>query len=458
MHRFRLLLFNCIQPEDDTDKHTSVELQKTAYNRSKQARSMSAVVLQVGQCGNQLGLDWWRLITKKSNQHKKRCPFSSRNGELAAVCVDTEPKVLRKIGEFVQNKEIRPSSVIEGKGGRGGNWAYGYHGGRGDGENGLLKHTMEAVRQEAERQDYYGGTVLLHSLSGGTGSGLGSRLCEEIREEFPVGHILTVSVVPHQSGESPLQHYNTLLSLAALHRSADGILLFHNDHVISRAGFQRKSHAGFGAISCGFPQSKLLAMNAHITSCMAGLFLPVKTLTTRSQSLGIEPWELVRSVCPIPTAKLLYTAQASAREMSHWDSLASETLQNLPQLSPDGKPYSSRAVLAVARGNQDNSFIVSNVLQKLRQAHRCVHWNPFPVDYWTDPLNEANVSLSARMLTVCSNHSSVTRLLGHVAQRATEMLSARAYLHWYKCYGIEIEEFQQALNTLSGVIEEYVSQ
>lgn len=30
---------------------------------------------------------------------------------------------------------------------------------------------MEAVRQEAERRDYYGGTVMLHSVSGGTGSG-----------------------------------------------------------------------------------------------------------------------------------------------------------------------------------------------------------------------------------------------------------------------------------------------
>lgn len=49
--------------------------------------------------------------------------------------------------------------------------------------------------------------------------------------------------------------------------------------------------------------------------------------------------------------------------------------------------YSSRAVLAVARGNQDNSFSGSNVLQKLRQAHRCVHWNPFPVDYWTGELH-----------------------------------------------------------------------
>ncbi|KAK2855005.1 hypothetical protein Q7C36_006874 [Tachysurus vachellii] len=420
---------------------------------------MSAVVLQVGQCGNQLGLDWWKLINKKSNHHKKRCPFSSRNGELAAVCVDTEPKVLRKAYEFVKNRQILPSNIIEGKGGRGGNWAYGYHGGRFEGDNGLLKQTMEALRQEAERQDYYGGTVLLHSLTGGTGSGLGSRLCEEIREEFPVRHILTVSVVPHHSGESPLQHYNTLLSLAALHRSADGILLFHNDHVLSRARFQQKSHAGFGTVSCGFPQSTLSVMNTHIISCMAGLLMPVKTLTTCSgQSLGIEPWELVRSVCPIPTAKLLYTTQASASEMSQWDTLASETVQNLPQLSPDGKLYSSRAVLAVARGNHDNSFIVSKALQKLRQAHRCVPWNPFPVDHWTDPRNEANVCLSARMLTVCSNHSSVTRLLGHVAQRATEMLKARAYLHWYERYGIETEEFQRALNTLSDLTENYETQ
>lgn len=78
--------------------------------------------------------------------------------------------------------------------------------------------------------------------------------------------------------------------------------------------------------------------------------------------------------------------------------------------------------------------------------------------YFSDPRNEANISLSARMLTVCSNHSSATRLLGHVVQRATEMLSAQAYLHWYERYGIEGEEFQRAIDTLSGLIEEYESQ
>lgn len=78
--------------------------------------------------------------------------------------------------------------------------------------------------------------------------------------------------------------------------------------------------------------------------------------------------------------------------------------------------------------------------------------------FFSDPQNEASISSSTRMLTVCSNHSSVTRLLGHVVQRATEMLGVRAYLHWYERYGMQIEEFQQAVNTLSGLIDEYESQ
>uniref|UniRef100_A0A4W5RVY0 Tubulin/FtsZ GTPase domain-containing protein n=1 Tax=Hucho hucho TaxID=62062 RepID=A0A4W5RVY0_9TELE len=79
---------------------------------------------------------------------------------------------------------------------------------------------MKDVCREVERIDYYGGGVLLHSLSGGTGSGFSSKLCEEICDTFPAGHILIVSVAPHQIEESPVQHYNTLLSLASLQRSS----------------------------------------------------------------------------------------------------------------------------------------------------------------------------------------------------------------------------------------------
>ncbi|XP_066547386.1 uncharacterized protein LOC136714011 isoform X2 [Amia ocellicauda] len=421
---------------------------------------MSTVWLHVGQCGNQLGQEWWRLVTERPGLDKTadRYPYRGRDGKLAAVCVDSEPKVLRATQKLVQGGSLRESNVIAGQGGRGSNWAYGYHGQRGEGERGLLQRAMESVRLEAERSDCYCGTVLFHSLSGGTGAGLGARLCEKIREEFPAGHILSVSVAPHQSGESPLQHYNTLLSLAALHSSADGLLLFHNDEALSQAlAVQTRGRAG----PPGAPaQTSLAAMNLHISSCLGGLLLPVHSLTTASGlSLGLEPWELLRSVCPLPAAKLLHTSQACSSDATPWESLASSSLKTVPPNSPCGEPYHSRAVLAVARGDRDGSFLLHapRILHNLRQGHRCVPWNPFPVDYWTDPRSvlRRHPSPSSRSLTVCSNHSGAAALLRRVDERVRVMLHSRAYLHWYQRYGCEESDFLQALDTLKTVEQEY---
>ena len=57
---------------------------------------------------------------------------------------------------------------------------------------------------------------MVHSLTGGTGSGLGSRLVESLRGAYPLAHVMSVAVSPHSSGDSPLQHYNSLLSLSSL--------------------------------------------------------------------------------------------------------------------------------------------------------------------------------------------------------------------------------------------------
>ena len=81
----------------------------------------------------------------------------------------------------------------------------------------LFESVMEMLRLKAESADYYHGTLLFHSLAGGTGSGLGSRLIESYREYFGRStHLMTVSIWPSMAGETPLQQYNTCLSLATL--------------------------------------------------------------------------------------------------------------------------------------------------------------------------------------------------------------------------------------------------
>ena len=111
-------------------------------------------------------------------------PFSLLDGTLPCVLVDTEPKVVKsccKAGALA--KRVSPMSQLFEKSGRGNNWAYGYYGKNSHGhsrDSWLKDSVQECVRNVVERCDCFMGTVLFHSIAGGTGSGVFCcrRVCE----------------------------------------------------------------------------------------------------------------------------------------------------------------------------------------------------------------------------------------------------------------------------------------
>lgn len=418
---------------------------------------MASIWLQVGQCGNQIGQEWWQILTN-SVAETERYPYFSRDGSINAICVDSETKVIRRLRQQVKKGYFRDTNIIVGQRGRGNNWAYGYRDTGMGTDQSLLERTMESFRREVERRDCYSGTVILHSLCGGTGSGLGSHLCQEIRDNYPAGHLLSVTAAPHETGDTPLQHYNSLLCLSYLQRYCDGVLLFSNDDVMKRAAStaEKKTFSSSGLQ----PVVSLTAMNAHIASCLAGLLYPVYSLKTRSMvSMGLEPWELIRSLCPMPSMKFLHTAQVCRRGTAFWDQVTSSVVQTVPRANPHGQLHHSVSVLAVARNSQDYSFLLSrdSVLMKLKQSYRCVSWNPSPIHFWTDPQNILDPSCRSHSLTVCANHSSAADLVSGIVGKARTMYDSGAYLHWYRRYGCEDGDFQVAFDTLDCVVDEYNS-
>ena len=78
--------------------------------------------------------------------------------------------------------------------GAGNNWAHGFHfyGPR------YREDIMEVVRCEAEACDSLQGFLLMHSLGGGTGSGLGSYLLGvlEVWNQFCPGNPLQLDLTP----------------------------------------------------------------------------------------------------------------------------------------------------------------------------------------------------------------------------------------------------------------------
>eukprot|EP00904_Undaria_pinnatifida_P009271 jgi/Undpi1/5474/HiC_scaffold_2.g00753.m1 len=264
---------------------------------------MSVVTVQVGQCGNQLGASLFDALYEHAYPPTSkptvdgiiadaaaacRRTFFRDGGVARAVIIDTEPKVIQQIvasrgggrvgvgGGGVEGgggrrgrggaREWGEEGAGEGaggaeggwRGGRGGggrgrggaanNWAYGYytHGAA------FSEACLEAVRRETERCDRLAGLCVLHSLAGGTGSGLGTYLTEALRDDLPSAFVLNAAVCAHSSGEVILQNYNTMFTLSKLAKCSDGVLVVENETATAVCQkllrIERPSHADLNKI------------------------------------------------------------------------------------------------------------------------------------------------------------------------------------------------------------------
>lgn len=90
---------------------------------------------------------------------------------------------------------------------------------------------MDMIDREADGSDSLEGFVLCHSIAGGTGSGMGSYLLEELNDHFPKKLIQTYSVFPNQSqseSDVVVQPYNSILTLKRLTINADCVVVLDN--------------------------------------------------------------------------------------------------------------------------------------------------------------------------------------------------------------------------------------
>jgi len=145
-----------------------------------------------------------------------------------AVLIDMEPKVIHtalnaanRCGRY----RYDPKSTFWKQSGSGNNWAHGFtlHG------PSSRDRMVDLVRRELEYCASVSGLLVLQSVAGGTGSGVGAYLTEVLRDELPEVPLLNQIVWPYQSGEVSVQNYNALLTLGHLHEHSDGLLLFEND-------------------------------------------------------------------------------------------------------------------------------------------------------------------------------------------------------------------------------------
>ena len=109
-----------------------------------------------------------------------------------AILADLEDTVLEQIQTGPLKELFRPNNFIHGNQSSANIYAKGYYT---DGAE-LCERIMESLRKEAEECENIQGIQVMHSLGGGTGSGLGALMMMKIEEEYPDKMMATFTVYP----------------------------------------------------------------------------------------------------------------------------------------------------------------------------------------------------------------------------------------------------------------------
>ena len=537
---------------------------------------MSTVVLQVGQAGNALGAHLWSRAVQQANaSHEKRAQrllpsavqlslttpssssflhssplFSSSSSHALCVLVDTEPKVLQSIASLSPHsvlgpphstsKLFHPHSLFFDQSGRGNNWALGYTGRQlgGDGQprrrqkgGGAMRSDsgstpsaamasaiVERVRWTAERMDVFDSILLLHSVGGGTGAGLGSLLLETLRDTYPGHFLATTSILPFMRGESPLQPYNATLTLAHLSSHADAVLLVDNEHTLDllssliRGGGADRSGRGGGAGGAGVAPLPFSVLNSHIADCLADL-LPSTQPQAEEEPTGLPLLprsfpSLLSSLCPSPRVKLLESVSTSglllcsAHEPLTWSSVidvlerCTRHMRQPPGPHSAAQPHPAAVIdfAVIARGEAelkmeawDRQRLDERMSRLLQRSHttsaHTTHRGSVaaasisassssssgrsrlgaarPSSWLGDRLcvDPCGVSMSSQpvSLSLTLNHSRPCLAIRRSLRTAQAMLRGKAYLHWYERFGCGAERMSSAFEQVQLLLDDYAA-
>ena len=149
---------------------------------------MNNLTISIGQAGNQIN---YEIITNYSYLDYIRSFF-----------IDSEEKVLEKI---LKTENIFDGiNMLNNTNGRGNNWALGYSLDYKEfkKELNLSYEAFEKIIHYMEKLDFLKGFNFIHSLGGGTGSGVTTRLIELLKDHFPKLEIFDFPIIGLESNKN----------------------------------------------------------------------------------------------------------------------------------------------------------------------------------------------------------------------------------------------------------------
>ncbi|RDB24116.1 Tubulin gamma chain [Hypsizygus marmoreus] len=427
------------------------------------------ITLQLGQCGNQVGSMFWQRLCAEhgisqegileewatDGDDRKDVFFYQADDEQyvpRSILVDLEPRVINNILTSPYSRLYNPENIFVSKdgGGAGNNWAHGYSAGER-----IYEEVIDMVDREAESSDSLEAFVALHSIAGGTGSGLGSFILERLNDRFPKKVIQTYSIFPNsQESDVVVQPYNSLLTLKRLVDHADSVVVLDNSALARIAADRLRVQTP------SFDQT-----NQLISTVMAA-----STQTLRYPSyMNNDLVGILASLVPTPRCHFLMTSYTpfSSGEIDKAKPTSRTTVLDVMRrlLQPKNRMVSTTSLayyisnLNIIMGDIDPADIHQSLLRiRDRNLATFVPWGPASPQVASarkSPYVSTSSKVSGLML---ANHTSIASLFKGMLDQYDRLRKRNAFMEQYKkekLFEDGLEEFDLARATCEDLIKEY---
>ena len=334
-------------------------------------------------------------------------------------------------------------------GGAGNNWASGYH-------QGAKAHDtlIDMIDREADGSDSLEGFVLCHSIAGGTGSGMGSYLLEQLNDHFPKKLVQTYSVFPDQrQPDVVVQPYNSILTMKRLTVNADAVVVLDNTALNTIATDRLKLR-----------EPTVGQLNSLVSTVMAA-----STTTLRYPGyMNNDLVGLVAGLIPTPRCHFLMTGYTPLTLSNATSAVQKTTVLDVMRrlLQPKNIMVSCPmkrgryiSALNIIQGEVDPTQVHKS-LQRVREKELAnfITWGPASIQVALSrksPYVKAAHKVSGMML---ANHTSIAALFERTLKHFDKLFDKRAYLKEYQqlpMFSGGLEEFHHSREVVHTLAQEY---
>jgi len=430
------------------------------------------LTIEVGQAGTQMGNSIWEQycaehgidrIGKRQEAQQKDNSFKvffeeTESGQFVPrnLAVDLEPNVIDDVKNSQYASIFHPDFLLSGKEDAANNFARGHYS---VGKE-MLDRSMDRIRKLADHCDNVMGFVMPHSVGGGTGSGLGSLILENLSTSYRKTPKLGFEIFPSPNlSTCVVEPYNALLSTHWLLEHVDVSLILDNEAIYGICQKQLR-----------IPKPDFNNLNRLISKVISSMTASLRF----NGELSVDLNDFLTNLVPFPRLHFMTTGMSPIIPRSD----ATTASNDVQKISDDCFKPANWFVKFSEFDPIDDQYMaislnyrgdvlpneVNKAVQWLRDNKKVtlVEWCPtgFKIGLNSTPaavLEADDVAPFSKNAVMIANNTGISRVFTkRVSQKFDLMYSQRAFVHWFVGEGLEEGELAEAREDLGFLEKEYL--